>query len=825
MNVPPGRLTNAWFWFSATCGATAFLIGFVGFGCCDLPACERGFSNLFFQTLLLFILEPESSHPAGNTAIAVARVLAPIATASAILQLAHGASQEIRNDLHVLWSRDHIVICGLSAAGRVFAAHLRQSGRRVIAVEAEPTAAHKTFCRLHRTLLVTGDARQSAVLRLANAHRATDVIAATTSDSTNVEIVVQTGKLHMSAKPSSSALTAWALLGDAALVRELRCQEHFLKGQRFEAEPLSVGHLAAQEFFSQQCLQALADMRGQDRMHVVFVGFEAIAESMLTYLLRISPYRDFDSPIVTIFGIDDAAIKRSLNARYPELCKVCKWQVKPLDAEGAKLTNAATMEDVEAKAEVTAIFVCLGDDQRNLVMALQLRAATQREARWRAPIYVHMTRRDGPTECLASGDDTNEFDSVLAPFGIIEDVLKQLGIDEVGARAGQRERDAMPRLLHESYVALRKKAEKEKFDPDKDNLQQWARLKETYRQANRRAVSHLRVKLASIGCVVGENSLVVPPGFAFAASPDKPDEREELARLEHASWNIDRQLEGLRYGPVRDEARRTHPCLVPYEDLSEDIKDYDREQIDVVQRVMNENQSKDAQTRREVLIGLLGHNSITPEQAASVRHRLNEEILPELHARYPEAHFTLITPLAPGSDLILTQAALKFFKDRGAPHRLLILRALPVDAVVNDYNAWRTGGTWNGKDIAEPGAAEGKVRKNIREELNSVIADPACEWVIDLTPAGTPPELWRDDADLRQKGYQRAAAYLIERCHELIAVCDDTRPIQPGGTRETLAWRRSEVPIRQELSSLRGTTSSRPRYNSITIIDLNGTSA
>jgi hypothetical protein len=34
--------------------------------------------------------------------------------------------------------------------------------------------------------------------------------------------------------------------------------------------------------------------------------------------------------------------------------------------------------------------------------------------------------------------------------------------------------------------------------------------------------------------------------------------------------------EGWTYGPVRDDQKRQTPCLVPYEELSEEEKAYDR---------------------------------------------------------------------------------------------------------------------------------------------------------------------------------------------------------------------------------------------------------
>lgn len=51
---------------------------------------------------------------------------------------------------------------------------------------------------------------------------------------------------------------------------------------------------------------------------------------------------------------------------------------------------------------------------------------------------------------------------------------------------------------------------------------------------------------------------------------------EELAKNVHEEWARNRISDGWRYGPTRDEARRLHPCLVPYDELPEREKDYDR---------------------------------------------------------------------------------------------------------------------------------------------------------------------------------------------------------------------------------------------------------
>jgi hypothetical protein len=51
---------------------------------------------------------------------------------------------------------------------------------------------------------------------------------------------------------------------------------------------------------------------------------------------------------------------------------------------------------------------------------------------------------------------------------------------------------------------------------------------------------------------------------------------ERLAEHVHDLWAEARMADGWRYGPVRDDVARTHPGLVPYADLTEEERAYDR---------------------------------------------------------------------------------------------------------------------------------------------------------------------------------------------------------------------------------------------------------
>lgn len=51
---------------------------------------------------------------------------------------------------------------------------------------------------------------------------------------------------------------------------------------------------------------------------------------------------------------------------------------------------------------------------------------------------------------------------------------------------------------------------------------------------------------------------------------------ERIAENVHENWSAGRIADGWIYGEKRDDDKKTTPCLVPYSELSEIEKDFDR---------------------------------------------------------------------------------------------------------------------------------------------------------------------------------------------------------------------------------------------------------
>ena len=52
---------------------------------------------------------------------------------------------------------------------------------------------------------------------------------------------------------------------------------------------------------------------------------------------------------------------------------------------------------------------------------------------------------------------------------------------------------------------------------------------------------------------------------------------EQLAEHAHDAWALRKLADGWVHGPVLDAAAKKHPDLIPYADLTEDKKAYDRD--------------------------------------------------------------------------------------------------------------------------------------------------------------------------------------------------------------------------------------------------------
>jgi len=58
-----------------------------------------------------------------------------------------------------------------------------------------------------------------------------------------------------------------------------------------------------------------------------------------------------------------------------------------------------------------------------------------------------------------------------------------------------------------------------------------------------------------------------------------PSEVEIMAELEHGRWNVERLLDGWRWGPIKDVTKKVSPYILPWSALPEDMREVVRDVV------------------------------------------------------------------------------------------------------------------------------------------------------------------------------------------------------------------------------------------------------
>ena len=122
------------------------------------------------------------------------------------------------------------------------------------------------------------------------------------------------------------------------------------------------------------------------------------------------------------------------------------------------------------------------------------------------------------------------------------------------------------REIHDIYRTRLKMTQSE--DP---SLAEWDKLVEHLKDSSRAQADHIAQKLSAAGYGIRKaRGTQVVRQFS-------PEEVEIMAKLEHARWNVERLLDGWKWGPIKDVANKISPYIIPWSGLPEEMKEFDRD--------------------------------------------------------------------------------------------------------------------------------------------------------------------------------------------------------------------------------------------------------
>jgi hypothetical protein len=266
------------------------------------------------------------------------------------------------------------------------------------------------------------------------------------------------------------------------------------------------------------------------------------------------PGRRLRISVIDRLGLQNEA---ALLFRYPRFREICQLEVHPLDIESPEARRLVEGWGADPTS-LTSLVICFDDQARATEVALRLLPALSPDA---VRVAVRIAGREGIgslIEQIWPGAGPLE----ARTFGRLHEGCCDAALED--------EYEVMARAIHDEYSARRRAEDRE---PSDRALASWDALDEDLRESNRQQADHLLVKLRALGLASVAGSDPHPALDRLAETGI-----ELLARMEHLRWNAERILGGWKRGP-RDLARRVSPYLADWDELPDEIREYDRASV------------------------------------------------------------------------------------------------------------------------------------------------------------------------------------------------------------------------------------------------------
>ena len=464
----------------------------------------------------------------------------------------------------------HAVVCGLGDKGWFLATALRERGVRVVVVEARGNAAIEQ-CRGEGIMALVGDATDPETLRTARVEVARYLIAVCGDDGTNAEIGVRARELGRDRR--ASVLGCLLHIGDLELYNVIRERELAADHPAgFRLQCFNVFASGARKLLEDHPIAAAREHAGGRAPHLLVIGLGRFGESLVLHAAQRwrLDHRDGDDRL-RITVIDEVAASRAgaLAARYPRLETLCEIRPFTMSTRSPEFERGAFLEESDTDGGVTAVYVCTRSETVGLSAALSLRA---RLAGRGIPIVVRVGRETGLAALLRPGRARSRDGDSLRLFGALP---RTCNLDLLVHGTN----DVLAQAIHANYVN-----NEERHGSSRDtnpSMASWDELPDSLKESNRLQADQIGVKLERVGCAIAPLTDWSAPFMEFTGS-----EVELLAKMEHERWMEERRRADWSYAAVKDNARKEHPDLVPWIELSEDARDKDREAVRAIPRYL-----------------------------------------------------------------------------------------------------------------------------------------------------------------------------------------------------------------------------------------------
>ncbi|WP_413306667.1 NAD-binding protein [Bacillus sp. 1P10SD] len=549
---------------------------------------SHSFLNAIYSTIHLFFLnvdnvfnkaaDPYASLP---LSIEVARWSAAFYTISTISKFVLSYFGQSVRGIWLRFKGGHIIIAGFSEKAAILIENLRKEGYSVTVIEETIDNEQKNQLFDLGVSFYTGEMTEYSLYKKSGLSRAGYVILFHDDDSVNLDIyLAMRDYLEEDLLPEKCRCPLIGLFGGSKHKDPITILLHLNhakslqvynglvidESEKYRSYSFSSYQLIAEKMLKERPLyegieEQLRDPAG-DPLHLLLIGFGKVNQQIAYQALNVSHFLNRKRVRLTILDRNIEKVKK----QWGHLAKFAD-QVADIDYRKVDLTVHNIKEELgEINGRVTHVFLALRDDYLDMIEGLELVETCPD-----IPVYIKM--KDDRKVSMWLHKDQSEFKQIQR-FSYFREVLNSEFVLNVNLKK-------LAKQAHENYQRRREEL-------NLPTSKAWDMLDAFKQESTRYQMLHNDTKLMLLGLT--KVPLNDPEYSQQVLSAEQFAEYiipyiEPLAYVEHERWNAFHLLRGWKaageINAPREELDRLklHQYLVPWNELTNEIKQYDRDSI------------------------------------------------------------------------------------------------------------------------------------------------------------------------------------------------------------------------------------------------------
>lgn len=526
-----------------------FILGIKGF----LP--NRSFIDSIYLSLQLFVFQSGDTGGYVNMYLQISRFLAPFVVAYATIKSVY---QLFQKDFGLLFIRDHIVICGLSSESLKLLRDLLAKKMKVVLIENSSEKHSLLNLRTEGVILINEYPSDITALKKAKVKKAKAIFAMNEKDELNVGIVVNIYKMF-GMKKTDKRVLCYVHIYEPIFESIFKSHKIFKEpNDMLDARVVNIYRRGSEILINEVPIVDEDFLKNDSQLHIMIMGLGRTGKSILIQTALFHHYSKDQKLKVTIIDRNAANEITQFRNEYPSISTLLEINYNEIEIGSLNEDNFFGSLGNE---NYKAIYCCAGDDIMRISVIKKLSSNLLS-----TKLFVCFQRNSDLTQLMEEGEIFKEGKGIQI-FNLIDKTCTydQLINEEV---------EKLAKVIHENYC----KAEKSKGVTEDQNssIRKWDEITEEMKESNRNQAFHIKLKIEAFG-------------YSLAPLESKKEGvdlskdlvlLEKMAKAEHIRWVDEKLINGWEYAPrPKNPTRKTHPDIIPYEELDEPGKEKDRDTI------------------------------------------------------------------------------------------------------------------------------------------------------------------------------------------------------------------------------------------------------